>query len=76
MCNYVLLLFQVSVNVPYQRFLAGLMPSFNAFGEEFASSFARRLASHGDIFHLVRESWNEGVVAVVYSDKLFHVFDV
>jgi len=24
---------RVSVNVPYQRFLAGLLPSFNAFGD-------------------------------------------
>ncbi len=71
MCNYVLL-FQVSVNVPYQRFLAGLMPSFNAFGEEFASSFARRLASHGDIFHLVREKvveWRELLLLLIKKNR-------
>ena len=43
---------RVSVNVPYQRFLAGLLPSFNAFGPEFASHFERRLTTHGDAFHL------------------------
>ncbi len=44
---------KVSVNVPFQRFLAGLMPAYNGFGEEFANSFARRIASHGDVYYLV-----------------------
>ena len=42
----------VSINAPLQRFLSGLLPSFNAFNEEMARNYARRLQSMCDVFHL------------------------
>ena len=44
---------KVSVNIPLQRFLSGLMPSFNAFTDEFAGSLKRRLENLGDVYHVI-----------------------
>lgn len=43
---------RVSVNLPYQRFLSGLLPLFSGFTEEFGETLPARLASFGDVYHI------------------------
>ena len=44
---------EVSVNVPYQRFLAGLLPLFNTFTPEFAAKLRPRIDQYGDVLQMV-----------------------
>lgn len=44
---------KVSNNVPFQRFMAGLLPVFNQFPKEFANRLKARLENLGDLLLLI-----------------------
>ncbi len=70
---------KVSVNIPYQRFLAGLMPSFNAFGdgkkkrESFVFFF---FSPSKDLYYLEKKWKTKNTPTNIGRDQLIAIYIV